>query len=627
MKLRLHSFTIALLTTWSLWGQELIYFSHPAGWHAEDTLILTIESPLPGADIYYTLDGSRPTLQAQKYTEPIILIPKQPEQVKFAHINTTIDGTYHGFTFRGPSGDIPTAQVVRAAIFRNGTWLGKPVCATFFLGEQSVNHTFPVFSLMVDSVDFFGHETGIYVPGKSFDDSPGLWSGNYHNRGQDWEREIHLEFFDEEQTLHLAHYAGVRIHGNYSRLFPFKTLRLYARTQYGPSGFHYPFFENREADSYDQILLRNSGQDMVNTLFADALSTVIAEDMDMEMQAFRPALVYLNGEYWGIHNIRERLNEETIARQTGDREADIQLVDFGDHMTGLDPNEDFANLYWFVREEDMTDEDSYNWVKQRMDINNFIEYYILKMYIGVYDWPGNNVRMWKSNQQPRWRWIHFDSDDAFLNADFDSFWHVLDPYSNEWPNFFWSTVMFRKLMENIDFKNEFLTQFQHHVQTTFEPERVENIIRQFEEKYEPEIHKHIVRHQYPESFSHWKNIIENFRQFFYRRCATMRNFAEINLDTLLELPCILNTFEPEVKMFTLYPNPADTRLIIEFEKATLVDRLTVYSAGGKLMENIPLRRPVDVHYMELGHLVPGVYFITAYSYDGHKQTIPLVKAP
>src|SRR5690606_13543254 len=131
-------------------------------------------------------------------------------------------------------------------------------------------YSFPVVSLATDPANFFDHETGIYVSGvHESNNNPGRpWhnDGNFKQRGDAWERPIHVEFFEASGTRMLAQDAGVRIHGGATRNFTQKTLRLYARPEYeqetyGDNWFTYPLFPGNPNRRYKRLLLRNSGND------------------------------------------------------------------------------------------------------------------------------------------------------------------------------------------------------------------------------------------------------------------------------------------------------------------------------------------------------------------------------
>ena len=165
---------------------------------------------------------------------------------------------------------------------------------------------------MTDPGNFFDIDSGIYVFGNEADTTEyPYWGSNFW---EDWERPIHVEFYEPDGELGFNVDAGVKIFGSWSRLFPQKSLAIFARGRYGYDEINYQIFPDISINSFQAFVLRNSGQDWGHTFFRDAMmQSLTAEATNVDVQAYRPAMVMLNGEIWGIHNIREKFNEHYIA--------------------------------------------------------------------------------------------------------------------------------------------------------------------------------------------------------------------------------------------------------------------------------------------------------------------------
>jgi hypothetical protein len=186
----------------------------------------------------------------------------------------------------------------------------------------------PVVSIATDSLHLFDYDTGIFVPGSitimggpeddKKKDEPHLF-GNYVQRGVEWERPASFELFETSGERALAQDIGIRVHGGRSRSLPLKSLRLYARSEYGENRFYYPVFPDLPYREYNRLILRNSGQDFFSrsTMFRDGFMQTLVRDLNLDTQAYRPSVVFINGEYWGIMNIRERYDEDYLARTWG----------------------------------------------------------------------------------------------------------------------------------------------------------------------------------------------------------------------------------------------------------------------------------------------------------------------
>ena len=173
---------------------------------------------------------------------------------------------------------------------------------------------------------FFDLDSGIYVFGRegSYTNVSPYFDANFW---EDWERPIHVEFFEENKQLAFELDCGVKIFGNYSRANNKKSLSLHFRDQYGTSKLEYPIFPDYPGiEVYDDLLLRNSGGDADFLHFRDGFHHVLAKDLDFEKMKYRPAVLFINGKYWGIHNIREKSNEDYFKENYNIDKKDIDII-------------------------------------------------------------------------------------------------------------------------------------------------------------------------------------------------------------------------------------------------------------------------------------------------------------
>ncbi len=605
-------------------GQELLSFSHTAGLYQEP-FDLTITSAMPGLEIRYTLNGDEPGAQSMLYTGSVTVAPRPYSEARFMDINTSADPVFHGYYWKGPSGETPMATVVRATAMFWGQPVGEIVTATYFFSD-SFPHTMPVFSLSIDSLHLFDHETGIYIPGAAYEAAPSAYTGNYYGRGMDWERPVHIEIFDTTGIPLLVQEAGIRIHGGLSRIFPFKSLRLYARASYSHPTFDYPFFDQRPHESYNHLLLRNSGQDFIYTMFNDAWASAIGWDMNFEAQAWKPVIVYINGEYWGIHNLRERIHENYIERLTGIHRDNIDLVDLLTHHFGDEQHEGYGELFNFFEEHDLTQESSYAQFKEMVDFDNFLDYYVFKIYMGAYDWPSNNVRIWRQAEPAgKWRWISFDNDDVGWNYQYDIIANLLDSVSNSWPVFQWGNLSFRKLIKNKSFKEALLNRLAWHMETTFRTSRMDSILMEFYHTYAPEIGTHIIRHQWPEAEWFWYSRVAVLKQFNELRCQFVKDMILEHFQVKLDVACDFSSTNPEPEMnIVLFPNPASNTVNFEHEFGTMFNVAAIFDMLGREVYRITLDRYSVQHTLQVGHLQQGNYIVLLMSESETPRSARLV---
>ena len=422
------------------------------------------------------------------------------------------------------------ATVLRARSYREGYLPSHVVTHTYFVDPDiTTRFDLPVAHLTVAEPDFFGYEAGIYVPGQRYVTHH---NEHYFNRGSNWERPAHLTFFETDGAVGLNMDLGVRIHGGATRGAPLKSLRLYARGAYGSDSIDYPIFPEAPDAEYRRLLLRNSGNDQPYTMFRDAMLQRVMQGLRFETQAYRPAVVFINGAYWGIQNLRERYDKHFIARKYGVEETDLDLLSFllsAPHSAIEGDDRHYVKTLNYLSVHDMADPGHYAHIQTRIDIENFIDYYIAQIFIANTDWPGNNNDFWRKRTESyeadaphghdgRWRWLLYDTDfGAGLSGqhNHDTLRFAMEPDGPNWPNPPWATEIFRALLDNPNFRQDFVIRFCDLINTQFQPERIIAIIDEMQAALEHEIPHHIARWQQPNAISTWRyqvNVMRNFAQ-------------------------------------------------------------------------------------------------------------------
>lgn len=482
---------------------EMPVLSVPGGFHS-GPVVLTMTPADPADAIRYTTDGTVPTVSSPLYVGPLTL-----EQT----------------------------TAVRAASFRDGVDPSRTVTRTYLVDEP-VN--MPVFSIVTDPAGLFSDADGIYVRGTN--GIPGKCDPTPRNVNQDWEREIHLEMYETDGTRALSQGAGLKIMGGCSRTrYPQKSFSLHARSVYGAGSFRYPLFPDRPMTQYQTFNLRAAADDQVGTFFRDPFTQHLTiGHMDADRGAFRPAVVYINGAYWGIHNLRERQNDHYIVGNFGVARESIDLLD-NNAVVKDGSNTDFLALRAFIEQNDLSDPANMARVASEMDVDQFLEHHLANIYTAEEDWPGNNISFWRSSEpgHDRWRWIQFDRDHSFKSTQ-TTVNNLELALASEcggcaWPNPPWSTIILRKLLTNTEIRNRFIQLYAFHLNTTYDTDRVLAVVDSFEARFEAEMPRHIQRwggqrvpdlnetNQWvPPTFStmeEWRSNIEGIRTFARNRPA------------------------------------------------------------------------------------------------------------
>ena len=475
-------------------------FSHPAGFYTEG-FFLKLTSDQPDTTIHYTLDGSEPTLNSPLYTTPIYIDNLWGEPNRLADQTTYLSSPYQLTEFDdnpywdGPRGEIFKGNVVRARIFDEKSGESSPIMtASYFLDENiQKRYHLPVISLTTDPKYLLDYATGIYVMGEYYDQfyNPDLpiplhQPANYHQRGQEWERPINIELLETGGKSGFSQGGALRIHGGQTRGYPQKSLRIYAREEYGSGdSFQYELFpglqnktDNQPILEFENFLLLNSGNDWPYTLFRDSLMQSLVSHTGLDTMAYRPVVVFLNGEYWGIYNMRQRLDEYYLASTYQlDPDKVVILRYYQDLFRGLPgDNNPYRAMLKFIGDNDVSEKQNYDYIKTLMDTDNFIDYQASEIYFANTDWPLNNIRYWRyktdtynpdalPGQDGRWRWMLFDTDSGFGLLDKNGLYDhntlevAEDPVTS-------IGFLLSSLLENEEFKIQFINTIADHLNTS-----------------------------------------------------------------------------------------------------------------------------------------------------------------
>ena len=282
---------------------------------------------------------------------------------------------------------------------------------TYFIGFKT---NFNVVSISISDKALFDSHTGIYVEGpNAYYDSTlkVMLNSNYSKK---MERDVYVEMYNNSQERIISQHAGVRIFGGMTIYYPEKSLRFIARKNYGNSRFNADIFNSGEKP-YKQFILRHSGNDYLKTRFKDVLSTTIAKKSDIDVQQNNPTHLFVNSEYWGVYNIREKINEFFIDNHynCGTESVDmLQAYNFVEEGSG----DKYDSLLQYVDENSLRESEHYNRIKKMMDVENFANYWIHQIYFGNTDARGN-IRFWRSDSlDGKFRWILYDTDLGYTGA-------------------------------------------------------------------------------------------------------------------------------------------------------------------------------------------------------------------
>jgi hypothetical protein len=488
--------------------------SHTPGYYAA-TINVTLTHPVAGVDIRYTLDGSIPTQSSPLYSGPIALTDNFGTPNSWSEIPTNPGfnypiGDYNAIRAdnRGwlpPYTEVFKANALRCKTFKTN-YIPSSIKSQTFIIDNLLNSRYstPIISIITDSVNFFNDASGIYVYG----DHP---FGNYDQSGRDWERPVHIEFFEDDGTLAFQQDAGARIHGGGGRHSTIKTLRLYARNDYGTQSFDYAIFPNENTEVFNRLLLRNGGH-RPDCFPKDDLSSGLVASLPFDRQRSRHTVVLVNGEYWGVHTIKERFDDYYLSNEYHTNRNDVAILDAEASIFKGDPIDTvhYDDMLNFAASNDLSVVSNYDYMGTQMDIESYINYQASEIYIGNADWPSSNILFWRKTipqylpsapygHDGRWRWMFYDLDGAFggsCNTVFVTFNTLAQAVSTS-PTFGSYTKLFRNLLENDQFKYDFINRSCDLINSTFNSTHVRSKIDEIDTKLSPEMLEHVARWRYP----------------------------------------------------------------------------------------------------------------------------------
>ena len=469
----------------ALAGQFIL--SHRSGFY-EGPIYLEIYGPLV-EEIRYTLDGSPPGPNSRRYTGPV-------------QINQT--------------------TVVRIAGDVSETTEETPVSRTFFIGEY---HTLPVISMIIDPMDFDHPVYGIYSTGPNASSEFPYLGANFH---KDIEKSAHFELYEGNGRFAFRMNVGMKIFGGWTRAYEQKSLAIYARDSYENNRMVYPFFANKPLTEVKHVVFRTSGQDVFRSKIKDVLISDLVQPMGVDVQGYRQAVLYINGRYWGIYNMREKINRHFFHFNRGTVLDDVDILE-GNSQVKHGSNEDYLDMMNFVVNNDLRQDSNYEILKTRMDVQSYMDYQIITMYAGNVD--SGNIRYWRDRSPDgdgRWRWMIFDMDLSFQLVDHDTVWHMINPAGTGHGNFF-DNRLIRHLLRNQNFRREFIERFAWHLKNTFETEHMLSRIDFLASNIETEMERNLTRWERPRSMTEWRGEVENLRIHARQRPAAIIGHLHKNL--------------------------------------------------------------------------------------------------
>lgn len=457
----------------------LYYFKNPTpmGKNNEDSKIILSYQPefniSPGiytsskikveikslGDVYYTLDGSIPTRESNKYEKPI---------------------------------ELDKTTVIRARSFESNKIESEVVTGTYILDE---NHTLPVLSLS--------------LPEESFDELN-------DNLDESITVNAHAELYEKDNSFSID--CGMKLFGGQTRYIPKKSFALKFSSKYGPSKLKYKVFENRESTKYDTIVVRSGSQDSTGSMIRDELATGIMDDYGtVDVQAYKAVVLYINGKYWGVYFLREKVDEKFISSHYNIDDSSTNIVRIDNVITN-GSLKDYNSLINYIDTHDMTDNKNYEYVKQKLDIDNFIDYLIGELYTANNDIVNTRYFNNPNIDNGKLKLIFYDFDYAFYNYDRNYLNWLTD--EKGLGDHSYNNVIIRGLFKNNEFKKRFLERLSYNLKNVWSDE---NINKKYNELY------NLIKPEMERNQKRWKHTYDEWQE----ECKLLKSYMDKRREYLL----------------------------------------------------------------------------------------------
>ena len=471
-----------------------------------------------GTTIYFTLDSTDPRTSetALEYKDYILIYDRTLEPNIYANINENEDSPVsisRGNGFKGPVYPVDKAMVIRAVAKNSKGEFSEVNTKTYWVTNEDLAQyeDLTVISLVTNPENLFDPDIGIYVTGtmyqewkksEDYDPKQNPWDKNgkcnYYMRGAEWEREAHLTIFEKGERV-IQQNIGIRLKGASTRNNAGKSFNLHARKEYGKETFEAELFKDNydiygnKITSYKSISIRSIYE---QSRFKDKLGRDLLYERENLVSAnMKPCILFLNGEYWGLYLLQEKIDDKYFESHFLIPNEDIVMLKGSDIEEG--PEEELIDIEGFFKEyskKDVNDEEIYKEIKKRVDIYSMIEFFGTGIYISIGDWPGQNEGEWRNMGEiiegnkfadGRWRFMIYDLDytmgSKFAGVgsfDSDNFKFV-EGRSNRFP----VNLFMALLKNNTDFQQKFVNLYCDYANEVFKSEKVDKLLNEYKEKY------------------------------------------------------------------------------------------------------------------------------------------------
>jgi len=568
----------------------LAYNIAPGMYDTPQTLVLHNGLGLP---IFYTTDGSDPVelapdglggyIEAEStkvYGGSIDIYDRRSERPRLHDRIDTSMIDYENVSLANPP-DYNRGTVIKAATLKENNRLSEIWTGTYLVWDEEYYGTafnLPIMSIAINEELLFGavgDESNEELGTVDYPYYGGIYRAQWGNNLKEVKHLATFEYFDKDKNPIFFRDGSIKIAGNYTQSMPQKSFNVNLNKGVYNDAVSYPIWGNMKRGdrtpltSFSRFKLDNHGNSYWCAGWNDDLANRLCDPLDIGSKAGSSVAVYLNGDFWGIYVMQEHYDDRFFADHYNakDRKNIIQTsFDIDGIPNTRDGDVTFGRESYFemynyaLQREVFSDEDYREFEERYMDLNHFIDAYLVNIFVNNSDWPSNNNRMWRAEKpEPgnlymdgRWRPVIHDLDIGFSGADQDILAHLLyqKEFIRDWANLPFGTLFFRRLFTNELFRTRFLERVVFFYNSVFDVQRVQNINNRIYEERASMQPYHGARWYAYHPFAAI-NIRKSYDEFLVsRREEMLKHFKRhytnpyITEETQIEVPAHCETLEP-----------------------------------------------------------------------------------
>lgn len=328
--------------------------------------------------------------------------------------------------------------------------------------------------------------------------------------------------------------VGLKLFGGSTRSYKKKSYEIKFKKKYGDAKLKYKVFKNVDSSVFDSLVLRTGSQDEFQyndqrTVIKDVVATsLMGEYTNVDVQDYVPIILYINGEYWGIYFIREKVDETFVSNhynvKATKEETNILRID-GEVKSGTDKK--YNSMINFINNNSLSNNKNYEKIKEQIDLESFCDFWIGEIYTANYDILNTRYFSNPLVDNGKWKYIFYDIDSGFFRTSQNTFLE----YTNSSGMGSWNfpTTLLRNMMKNKEFKNYFLERLSYNLNNTWSyknvVDRIDSVI---DEIGKDEFKRNAER--WGNSYSHWQKSITNMKTFAKKRNSYVVKYAKSYFD-------------------------------------------------------------------------------------------------